>query len=223
MINVVPDAGAKEFLAGELARDGARRGRFEALARRSEFDARGEDYRARVTEMLDRGSGGGFISHHTPYISIADVKRDARARERAGDYEGAARIYGQTAEAIIDYLPRIFSVAGRFRDQARRCILAVGECAKKSRDGGARMRMLQYLVDRMLDDTQTLWLDDYWAALEGACPARDDRRMLLGMIEECLSAGPPADLGRDDRNDWGKYVRVFADDLREELEAGRGG
>ena len=85
------------------------------------------------------------------------------------------------------------------------------------------MRTVQYLVDRMLDGTETLWLDDYRAALEKACPARDDRDALLGMIDGRLSAGPPADLGRGGRDDWGKYVRVFADDLREELGAGRGG
>lgn len=69
----------------------------------------------------------------------------------------------------------------------------------------------------MLDGTETLWLDDCWAALESACPARDDRDALLGMIDGRLSAGPPADLGRGGRDDWGKCVRAFADDLREEL------
>ena len=220
MVNAVPDADVKDFLAAELCRDGDMLGRFEARVRRILSDSRGAAYRAAVVEVLDRGSGGGgFMSHRTPYVSLAGVTRDARAREKAGDYEEAALIYGQTAEAIIEYLPRIFSVAGRFRDKAGRCIRAVGECAARSGEGG-RMRIVQYLVDRMLDDWEALWLDDYWAALENACRTRGDRERLLGMLERCLAAGPPADLGRHDRDGWGRYAKVCADELRGELEKG---
>ena len=222
MVNAVPDADVKEFLAAELCGNGALLGRFEARVRRILSDSRGAAYRAAAVEVLDRGSGGGFISHRTPYVSLAGITRDARARERAGDYEEAARMYGQVSEAIIEYLPRIFSVAGRFRDKASRCIRGVGECAARARgsaEGGARMRIVQYLVDRMLDDAETLWLDDYWAALENACRTRGDRKRLLGMLERCLAAGPPADLGRDGRDGWGKYVKVCADELKEQLEA----
>ena len=220
MVNAVPGADVKEFLAAELCGNGALLGRFEARVRRILSDSRGAAYRAAVVEVLDKGSGGGgFMSHRTPYVSLVSVTKDAKAREKAGDYEEAALIYGQTAEAIIEYLPRIFSVAGRFRDKAGRCIRAVGECAARSAAGGARMRIVQYLVDRMLDDREVLWLDDYWAALENACRTRGDRERLLGMLERCLAAGPPADLGRDGRDGWGKYVKVCADELREQLEA----
>ena len=223
MVNAVPDADVKDFLAAELCRDEKMLGRFEARVRRILSDSRGAAYRTAVAEALDRGSGGsGFMSHRTPYVSLVGVTRDARAREKAGDYEEAALMYGQTAEAIIEYLPRIFSVAGRFRDKASRCIQAVGKCAAggagdAAAGKGARMRIVQYLVDRMLDDREGLWLDDYWAALENACRTRGDRERLLGMLERCLAAGPPADLGRHDRDGWGRYVKVCAGELRGEL------
>lgn len=216
-VSAVPVADVREFLAAELRGNGALLGRFEARVRKILSDSRGADYRAAVFDVLDRGSGGGFISHRTPYVSLAGITRDAKARERAGEYEEAALMYGQTAEAIIEYLPRIFSVAGRFRDKASRCILAVGECAAGAGNTGARMRIVQYLVDRMLEDTGGLWLDEYWTALENACRTRGDRERLVEMIERCLAAGPPADLGRN-RDEWGKYPREWAGDLRDELE-----
>ena len=223
-VSAVPVADVREFLAAELRGNGALRGRFEARVRKILSDSRGADYRAAVLEVLDRGAGGGFISHRTPYVSLAGITRDAKARERAGEYEEAALMYGQTAEAIIEYLPRIFSVAGRFRDKASRCILAVGECAAGAGNTGARMRIVQYLVDRMLEDTDGLWLDEYWAALENACRTRGDRERLVEMIDRCLAAGPPADLGRN-RDEWGKYPREWAGDMRDglEKEAGAGG
>ena len=219
MVNAVPDADVRDFLAAELC--GNLLGRFGARVHRILSDSRGAAYRAAVVEALDRGSVGGFISHRTPYVSLAGITRDARARERAGDYEEAALMYGQISEAIIEYLPRIFSVAGRFREKASRCMRGVGECAARAggeAEGGARMRIVQYLVDRMLDDRETLWLDDYWAALENACRARGDRKRLLGMLERCLAAGPPADLGWQDRDGWGRYVKEWAGDLRDDLE-----
>lgn len=220
-INVVPDAEIKKFLAAELHRDGDMLERFGALARQSLAKSRGADYRAKVEKVLDKASGGGIITHHTGYVSLADVIKDAKNREKAGDYEEAARIYGQISEAIIDYLPRIYSVAARFRDYVSRCIQAVGECAKKSGDAGARMRIVRYLVDRALADEDGMWLDDYEGALDSACQTRDDIKGLLKMIDGALSAGPPAGRGRD-ADEWGKYMGEYANDVRGRLGGGGG-
>lgn len=221
MINVVPDADIKKFLAAELRGDGDMLERFGALARRSLASSRGADYRAKVEMALDKASGGGIITHHTGYVSLASIIKDAKNRERAGDYEEAARMYGQISEAVIDYLPRIYSVASRFRGYVSKCILAVGECAKKSGDAGVRMRIVRYLVDRALVDSDGAWLDEYWMALDSACQTRGDKEGMLEMIDGSLSAGPPAGMGSD-ADVWGKYMREYADDVRGRLD-GEGG
>ena len=213
MINVVPDADVKKFLAAELRRDEAMLGRFGELTSQSLSDSRGEDYYARVERLLDKGSGGGFISHHTPYISLADVTKDAKAREKIGDYVEAARIYGQIAEAIIDYLPRIYSVTERFRNQASRCILAMGGCAEKAGNAGARRHIARHLADGYARDYDGMWVDEYEAALDKVLRGPDDERRLREVIEKVLSAGPPEGLDKTERDEWGKYLGEYRDGI----------
>ena len=213
IINVVSDADAKKFLAAELRRDEDMLKRFGDLAGRSLAASRGEDYYAKVERLLKRGSGGGVISHHTPYISLAGVTKDAKAREKIGDYVEAARIYGQIAEAIIDYLPRIYSVTERFRDQASRCIQAMGGCAEKASNAGARRHIARYLADGYARDYEGMWADEYEAALDKVIHGPDDERRLREVVEKVLSAGPPDDPDRGVRDSWGKYLREYCDGI----------
>lgn len=222
MINVVPDADIKKFLAAELRKDEGLLARFGELTSRSLADSRGEDYYAKVKNLLDRASGGGPISHHTRYISLADVMKDARAREKIGDHAEAARIYGQIASAIIDYLPMIYSVADRFRNHASRCILAMGECAEKAGGAGERRRIARYLADAYARDYDGMWVDEYEASLDKVIQARGDKERLLETIEKVLSAGPPDDrgMGKRERDGWGEYLREYRDGVRNEAGGG---
>ena len=223
LIGVVPDADIKKFLAAELRRDGDMLARFSGLASRSLAGSRGDDYYAKVKGMLDRASGGGFISHHTRHISLAGVIKDARAREKIGDYAEAARIYGQIADAVIDYLPMIYSVASRFRDHASRCILAMGGCAEKA-DGAEWRRIAGYLASGYARDHDGMWADEYEAALDKAIRSRDDEGRLIGIIDEALSSGPPAGRGMRKKGDgWGKYLREYGEEVRGRAGGGPGG
>ena len=213
MINVVSEADIKKFLASELRRDGDMLGRFGALAGRSLSDSRGADYYAKVERLLEKGSDRGLISHHTPYISLVSVTKDAKAREKIGDYAEAARIYGQIADAIIDHLPHIFSVTERFRSQASRCILAMGGCAEKAGDAGARMRIARYLAAGYVRDYGGMWTDEYEDALDKVVQKQGDKERLRKVIEKVLAAGPPAGLDKYELDGWGKYLKEYGDDL----------
>lgn len=82
MVNAVPDADVRDFLAAELC--GNLLGRFGARVRRILSDSREAAYRAAVVEALERGSVGGFISHRTPYsASPASQGTQGRAKGRA--------------------------------------------------------------------------------------------------------------------------------------------
>ena len=213
MINVVSDADVKKFLAAELRRDGDMLGRFGALAGRSLSASRGADYYAKTERLLNRGSDGGLISHHTPYISLVSVTKDAKAREKIGDYAEAARIYGQIADAIIDYLPHIISVTERFRIQASRCIRAMGECAEKEARPGACMRIAGYLAAGYARDYYGMWTDEYGEALDMVPRKQGDKGRLRGVIEKVLSRGPPDGLDKDEQEGWGKYLKEYGDGL----------
>ena len=213
MINVVSDADVKKFLAAELRRDGDMLGRFGALAGRSLSDSRGADYYAKTERLLNRGSDGGLISHHTPYVSLVGVTKDAKAREKIGDYAEAARIYGQIAGAIIDHLPYIISVTERFRIQASRCILAMGVCAEKEARPGACMRIAKYLAAGYARDYYGMWTDEYEGALDKVPRKQGGKGKLRGVIEKVLSEGPPDGLEKDEREGWGKYLKEYGDDL----------
>ena len=223
MINVVPDADIKKFLAAELRKDGALLERFGALAGRSLAASRGGDYYAKVQRLLDTASGrGGIISHHSPYISLAGVMKDARAREKIGDYVEAARMYGQIADAIIDNLPRIYSVTERFRSHASRCIRAMGECAEKAGDARARMHIAKRLAVGYARDIDGVWVDEYEESLDKTIQAQGDRERLAKVIEGVLSAGPPAGLGKQDQDGWGKYLRMHGEYAEDQEGEGEG-
>ena len=220
MINVVSDADIKKFLAAELRRDGDMLGRFGALAGRSLSDSRGADYYAKTERLLNKGSDGGLISHHTPYVSLVGVTKDAKAREKIGDYAEAARIYGQVAAAIIDWLPYIISVTERFRSQASRCILAMGGCAEKEPNAGARMRIAKYLAAGYARDYYGMWTDEYGASLDKVPQKEGDKEKLRAVIEKVLSAGAPDGLEKDEREGWGKYLKGYVDGLEDQQEGG---
>ena len=213
MINVVSEADIKKFLAAELRRDGDMLGRFGALAGKSLAGSRGADYYAKVERLLEKGSDRGLISHHTPYISLVSVTKDAKAREKIGDYAEAARIYGQIADAIIDWLPHIFSVTERFRSQASRCILAMGGCAEKAGDAGARMRIAKYLAAGYARDYSGMWTDEYEAALEKVVQKQGDGKRLREVIEKVLEAGPPDGLDKYEMDRWGKYLKEYVEGM----------
>ena len=222
MISVVSDADVKKFLAAELRRDGDLRGRFGALTNRSLAASRGGDYRARVKGRLDEASIEGFISHHTPYISLADFMKDAKAREKIGDHVEAARIYGQIADAIIDYLPCIYGVTERFCNHASRCIRAMGGCAEKAGSAGARMRIARYLAVGYARDGDGMWANEYEEALGKVIQAQGDARRLSEVVEKVLLAGPAAGTDRQDQDGWGWYLRMYGYSIKD-LEEGDGG
>ena len=213
VINVVPDADVKRFLASELCKDEGMMGRFGALARRSLDKSRGEDHYAKVERMIRTGLNTGRISDSRPRISLAKATKDARAREGVGDYAEAARIYGQVASAIIDSLPHVYVATDELWEQAVECIQAMGRCAEKEPNAGARMRIAKDLATGHAMDYNDACTDDYKEALGKAIHKEDDKKRLRGVIEEILSGGPPAKRGRDLRERWVKCLEAYAEGL----------
>ena len=213
VINVVPDADVKRFLASELCKDEGMMGRFGALAGRFLAKSRGADHYAKVERLIRSGLNTGRISDSRPYISLAKVTKDARAREGVGDYAEAARIYGQVAAAIIDSLPNVFVVTDQLWGQAAECIQAMGRCAEKAVDVGARMRIAVHLAAGHALDYNDACTDEYKEALGKVIHKQADKKRLRGVIEGILSGGPPADRGTDLRERWEKCLRAYADGL----------
>ena len=211
VIKVVPDVDVKRFLASELRRDEEMMGRFEELAGRFLAKSRGADHYAKVERLIGRGLNSGRISDSRPFIAFTKVTKDARVREGVGDYVEAARIYGQIASAIIDWLPNVFVVPDELREQAGACILAMGGCAEKAGDTGVRMRIARHLAEGYARDYKGACDIEYEEALGKVPQKPGDKKRLRGVIEEVLSGGPQGVLGRDRRAEWGRRLKEYGE------------
>ena len=185
MVNAVPPAETRKFLAAELRKDPALLERYAAVFSRTQRAKGTADYRARVQDRMDRAKGRkGYIDRFdAPKITFTDILKDARASEKIGDYVGAARIYAEASEAILHNLPWVQSKIGRFHGPAGRFIENMGACATRARTAADRRKILAYLLRGWVSNTE--WSDyDYKRAVAKGAADLGEVRFLIDMFDD---------------------------------------